>query len=83
MPAKPQNAFERRAVEPASALGSAGTGGHSQKGNNHWCETGLCPVKEHTTVQELCCNKRVCVKIRTTYGLVIAFKSTPDLEEFS
>lgn len=64
MPAKPQNMFERRAVEPASTLGSAGTGGHSQKGNNHWCETGLCPVKQHVTVQELCYKKRVLFVLR-------------------
>ena len=42
MPAKPQNTFERRAGEPAGTLGSAGRGRHSQRGNNHWCETGLC-----------------------------------------
>lgn len=61
VPAKPQNMFERRAEEAASTLGSAHTGGHSQKGNNHWCETGLCPGKEHMTVQELCYNRRVCL----------------------
>lgn len=59
VPAKPQNMLERRAVEPGSPPRSAGTGGHSQKGNNHWCETGLRPVKEH--VKELCSNKRVCL----------------------
>lgn len=32
-PAKPQKMFERRAVEPASTLGSAGTPGHSPEGN--------------------------------------------------
>lgn len=41
MPAKPQNTFERRAGKPASTLGSVGRGGHSQRGNNHQCETGL------------------------------------------
>lgn len=41
VPAKPQNSFERRAEEPASTLGSAGRGRHSQRGNNHRCETGL------------------------------------------
>lgn len=64
MPAKPQNMFERRAVEPASTLGSAVTGGHSQKGNNHWCETELCPVKQHVTVQELDYKKRVLFVLR-------------------
>lgn len=59
VPAKPQNMFERRAVEPASTLGSAGTAGHSQ--NNPWSETGLCPGKERVTAQELCYNKRVCL----------------------
>lgn len=34
VPAKPQNMFERRVVEAASIMGSAHTGGHSQKGNN-------------------------------------------------
>lgn len=83
VPAKPQNTFERRAGEPASTHGSAGTGGHSQRGNNHWCETELCPGMQHVTVQELCYNKTALFVLRTTYGLVIAFKSTPDLAEFS
>lgn len=42
VPAKPQNTFERRAGEPASTQGSAGRGGHSQRGNSHRCETGPC-----------------------------------------
>lgn len=39
---KPPNLSERRAAEPVSMLGSAGRGGHRQRGKNRECETGLC-----------------------------------------